>query len=199
MNDAARDSLLSDTGGPSTPPSKDEDRRSFMRKAWSIGIGSILGLFPLVCGLIVFFDPLRPRRRTAGKKIKVATLAAVPADGIPRLFTVIADKVDDAWNRYLNVPVGAVYLVRLEEKPNEVVALNTTCPHLGCFVQVKSGVGYYCPCHKSEFRLPLGELADAEHSPAPRALDTLRAEIDGNDILVEFRNFKTGTEEKIPV
>ena len=169
-----------------------------MAKAWSVVLGSILGLFPAVCGLTVFLDPLRPKRRTAGKKIKVATLAAVPADGVPRLFTVVADKVDDAWNRYLNVPVGAVYLVRLSGKPDEVVALHTTCPHLGCFVQVKSGVGYYCPCHKSEFHLPLGERNE-ERTVSPRDLDTLETEIVGNDILVEFRNFKTGTEEKIPV
>ena len=57
----------------------------------------------------MFFDPLR-RSRALGKLIPVAPLDAVPDDGIPHEFPVVAERVD-AWNRSLE-PIGAVYLRR---------------------------------------------------------------------------------------
>jgi len=183
-----------------TPPTKRNetravDRRDFFKKALSTIIGGVVGLVPLAAGLITLLDPLR-RKEAAGGAIKVTSLDALPADGIPRKFPVIATKVD-AWNTFKDVPVGAVYLRRTGK--NTVEALNVVCPHAGCFVDLSEKRDqFHCPCHNSSFALN-GTIADPQ-SPSPRALDSLPAEIrNGGEVWVTFQNFKAAEREKIPV
>ena len=120
----------------------------------------------------------------------------MPADGIPRKFPVLATRVD-AWNKYSQVPVGAVYLRRTAD--GKLLALNVVCPHAGCFVDFLPERGHYhCPCHNSSFAVT-GKIDDPT-SPAARGMDTLEAEVrDGKDIWVKFQNFQAGRAEKVPV
>ncbi len=158
-------------------------------------IGGIAGLVPAVAGLLVWLDPLR-HKAAAGGGVKVTSLEALPADGVPRKFPVLADKID-AWNKFKDVPVGAVYLRRTTD--GKVEALNVVCPHAGCFVDLSAqGNGFLCPCHFSRFSLD-GKIADPR-SPSPRALDTLPVEIakDGS-VWVKFQNFQAGRPDKVPV
>src|SRR5436309_4050216 len=106
------------------------DRRDFFKKASAVVIGGLSALIPVAAGVQVFLDPLR-RHSEAGEAVRVTNLDAIPPDGVPRKFTIIADR-SDAWNRYSAVPIGAVYLRRTE--PSKVEALNVVCPHAGCFV-----------------------------------------------------------------
>ena len=124
----------------------------------------------------------------------VTTLTALPTDGTPRRFSVVANK-SDVWNRYPNVPIGAVYLRRTPD--DKVEDLNVTCPHAGCSVDFKSGTRtYLCPCHNSLFALD-GKIIDPK-SPSPRALDHLKVEIrNDSEIWVEFKNFLSGHSEQI--
>ena len=171
------------------------DRRSFFKKFFAIVLAGISTLVPIVAGLAVFLDPLR--RKSSGKGfVRVATLDALPNDGAPRKFPVLADRVD-AWNKFSNVPVGAVYLRRTADK--KVEALNVVCPHAGCFVDFKAARGkFLCPCHNSLFAVD-GKIADPS-SPAARGLDTLEVELrNGKEIWVNFQNFRAGHAEKIPV
>ena len=129
-----------------------------------------------------------------GAAIRVASLNALPDDGIPRKFPVIAAKVD-AWNKFPQVPVGAVYLVR---KGGKVSALNVVCPHAGCFVDYKADRQcYLCPCHNSTFAVD-GRIND-KNSPSPRDMDPLEVQVRGTEIWVEFQNFEAGKHERIPV
>jgi hypothetical protein len=73
------------------------ERRGFMAQGLAIVCGGISMLVPLAAGLVVFFDPMR-RGGGLGKMIPVAPLDAVPDDGIPHEFPVVAERVD-AWNR----------------------------------------------------------------------------------------------------
>ncbi len=92
--------------------------------------------------------------------------------------------------------MGAIYLRRTGE--NEVKAFNVVCPHAGCFVDYRGDMNsFFCPCHNSAFGLN-GELAD-KRSPSPRGLDSLEAEVRGNEVWVKFQNFQTGHATKIPV
>jgi menaquinol-cytochrome c reductase iron-sulfur subunit len=119
----------------------------------------------------------------------------LPPDGVPRKFPVLADRTD-AWNKYLNVPIGAVYLRRTSA--DKVEALNVVCPHAGCFVDFNPAVGgFRCPCHNSTFTVD-GKI-DSPASPAPRGLDSLEAEVRNGDVWVVFQNFKAGQKEKVPV
>src|SRR3954468_7048939 len=96
------------------------DRRGFCKRALAAGIGAVISLVPVAAGLMVLFDPLR-RKVSAGGSIRGATLDALPADGIPRKFPVLATRVD-AWNKSVGTPIGAVYLRRAAD--GTIEALN---------------------------------------------------------------------------
>ena len=176
------------------PDQPTEDRRDFLKKASAVVIGGAITLPPLIAGAMVVSDPLK-RAGAGAQKIKITTLDSLPKDGVPRKFPILASRTD-AWNRYPEAPVGAVYLRRVNDT---VEALNTVCPHAGCSVDfLAEKKGFFCPCHNSLFEID-GKIRDMK-SPSPRALDTLTVEIrNGSEVWVEFQNFRTGTSHKIPV
>jgi len=170
------------------------ERRNFLKEALIVVIGAIATLVPLGAGLSVLFDPLR-RKGNGGSKIRVASLEALPKDGTPRKFPILASRTD-AWNKYPDAPIGAVYLRRTAE--GAVHALNVVCPHAGCFVDFREkNKDFYCPCHNSSFEVT-GKVADPK-SPSPRAMDELEVEVKGSDVWVKFQNFRTGQALKTPV
>ena len=183
-----------DSHAPPEPP-----RRNFFKKFLAVVAGTLVGVVPAAAGLLVFLDPVR-RKRGAGAGgaafVPVTPLDAVPADGTPQRFQVIADRTD-AWTTYRNVPLGAVYLKRTG---SNVVAYNALCPHAGCFVDVaRDGRSFHCPCHNSGFG-PDGSLKPGAVSPRP--MDALEVDPEGlkqGIVRVKFQNFVAGTGEKIPV
>jgi menaquinol-cytochrome c reductase iron-sulfur subunit len=169
------------------------NRRDFFKEVFAGIISAILVLIPAGAGLAVILDPLR-RKSAASEAIRITSLEALPADGIPRKFAVVADRVD-AWNKFPQVPVGAVYLRRTGDQ--NVEALNVVCPHAGGFVDyVPDKNCFICPLHDSKFALD-GKISDPK-SPAPRPMDTLPVEIRDGQIWVKFQNFQSGPPEKIP-
>jgi menaquinol-cytochrome c reductase iron-sulfur subunit len=170
-------------------------RRDFLKQAAAAIIGMLLGLIPVAAGITVFLDPLRRKAGDSGA-IRVANLDALPDDGVPRKFPVLAMRVD-AWNKFSQVPIGAVYLRRTTE--GKVQAFNVVCPHAGCFVDyLPDRNSYLCPCHNSTFTVA-GSIGDRT-SPAPRGLDSLEVDVrGGKEIWVKFRNFQAGRAEKVPV
>ena len=183
-------------------------RRGFFRKLLTIAVGGIVVAVPAAAGLLVFLDPLRRTRKggargggaEAADFVPVAPLDAMPADGRPVKFQVIADRTD-AWTKYRNVPMGAVYVKRTGTGSGAgVVAWNVVCPHAGCFVDVAAdGRSFRCPCHNSGFTAD-GSLAPGSVSPRP--MDELEVDADAlkqGTVRVKFQNFIAGTHEKIPV
>ncbi|MSU58356.1 MAG: Rieske (2Fe-2S) protein [Pedosphaera sp.] len=171
------------------------DRRGFLKKILASAIGAVLTLVPAAAGLRVLLDPLR-RKTAAGGAVLVTSLEALPADDVPRKFSVIADR-EDAWNKFQRVPVGAVYLRRT--RGGKLEALNVVCPHAGCFVDFNAAKEkFICPCHNSSFAMD-GKIADAS-SPAARGLDSLEVEVrNEREVWVKFQNFEAGKAKKIPV
>src|SRR5262245_63313606 len=108
------------------------ERRKFLTKAAAVTAAAVTTLVPAGAGLITLLDPLRHKAK-AGSLLRVATIGALPDDGTPRQFAVIADR-EDAWNKYPQFRVGAVYLRKIG--PKQVHALNDVCPHAGWFVQL---------------------------------------------------------------
>jgi Rieske Fe-S protein len=170
------------------------DRRSFFKEICAIVLGAVSAIVPLTAGLAVLFDPLR-RKAQAGDFVAVTSLSALPADGTPRRFPVVADRTD-AWNRIPRVPVGAVYLRRVSE--HLVEALSVTCPHAGCPVEFKPATGsFLCPCHDSQFKAD-GTLVPGAKSPSPRAMDSLQVQIrNSTEIWVRYQNFEPGQAKKV--
>lgn len=171
------------------------DRRRFFKKALATALGSIAVLAPTGAGIALATDPLRRKAAVGGQLVRVATLDALPDDGVPRRFSVIAAKTD-AWTRFDATPIGAVYLRR---RDGQVEALNVVCPHAGCFVDFEQGTGLFrCPCHHSVFDED-GTIADPR-SPSPRAMDTLPVTVDNDGVVwVTFQNFQAGRPDKVPL
>ena len=186
--------------GPQPSSQKPEDgRRNFLFRAATTLLAVLATLVPFASGLLVFLDPLR-RQKREGRFVRVARLDAVPADGVPRRFPIIAERTD-AWNHYPAEPIGAVYLTRTAD--SKLTALNVACPHAGCFVVFDSeGEQYRCPCHSSTFEID-GSRSDPARAPAPRSLDSLACEIrtesNGPEVWVKFQNFRAGNRKKLPV
>lgn len=179
-------------------------RRDALKKLLAVTIGLLIVAIPGLAGLAVFLDPLRHRKNDGDDAgggddafTHVATLDALPADGVPRKFQVLVPRVD-AWNKLAAVPY-AVYLKRPKDAPDTVVAFNVLCPHASCFVEPVTtvGGGFKCPCHNSTFN------PDGTRTPncvSPRDLDRLDVDEDALEdgvIRVRFQNFKPGTREKI--
>lgn len=168
-------------------------RRVFFKKASAVIIGAAAIIAPIGAAISVLLDPLR-RKVRGSKFVRVASLNAIPDDGIPRKFAIVADKTD-AWNKYPNTPIGAVYVRRT--KDDKIEALNVVCPHAGGFVDYEAqNKCFLCPLHNSEFNLD-GSIKDPS-SPSPRPMDTLKVELRNGDVWVAFENFRAGTREKIP-
>jgi len=185
-------------------PKRDASRRGFFSEVLAFGIGALILLVPFAGGLALFFEPLLRRfrgsssgqdaRRDSEGFLYVASLASLPADGRPQIFTVYDDVVD-AWNKFSDQPVGRVFLRKL---PNgSVTAFNVRCPHLGCAVDYRaSNNDYFCPCHMSAFGLD----GQKENEIPPRGLDALDVKLkNGSDVWVRYQVFKAGTPDKIAV
>jgi Rieske Fe-S protein len=180
-------------GNHAPPPHASTDRRGFVAKLLAVCCGGLATLPPLLAGVWTVLDPLK-RRGAAATFLPVTDLTSVPADGIPRQFAVVADRVD-AWTGFAAEPIGAVYL-RREPGSDKVQALSATCPHAGCFVEIESQEHCFrCPCHNSKFMLDGGIVAP---SPSPRAMDGLECRVAQNgEIAVKWQNFYTGIAEKV--
>jgi Rieske Fe-S protein len=180
---------------PNAETTATEGRRGFLKRLLAGVISAVLGLIPVGAGLTVLLDPLR-RKTGSDDAVPVASLDALTEDGVPHKFPVLATRID-AWNKFTQVPVGAVYLRR--SSGGKLQALNVVCPHAGCFVDYDAEKGgFICPCHNSTFTVE-GKIADRS-SPSPRALDSLEVELrDGKMVWVKFRNYQAGRAEKIPV
>jgi Rieske Fe-S protein len=181
-------------GGEPAPAAVGGARRRFVLKALTLGSGGLAYVVPALAGVVAFLNPLKQKSQ-AGQFLRVASLDVLPEDGTPQKVSVVADRTD-AWNRFPNEPIGALFLRRTGG--GQVEALNVVCPHAGCSVQYEPKDGkLFCPCHAASFDLD-GKRLD-ETSPSPRDLDTLDVEIrDGTEVWVRFQNFRTGIPEKVP-
>lgn len=178
-------------------PAPGPARRGFLKGLLTAGLGALAAVIPPSLGLAVFVHPWRRGARTgAGGFVKVTTLSAVPPDGVPRRFMVVADR-RNVWSTTPAVPVGAIYLRRTDE--TRLQAFNVICPHAGCLVDyAPARRGFFCPCHNSAFELD-GRVAEAR-SPSPRGLDALAVEVrNGAEVWVKFQNYRPGFRDQIPV
>jgi Rieske Fe-S protein len=177
--------------GASAAHDREVERRGFLTGLWAAAIGGLVGFIPAATGLAFFLDPLRRKGRGAAF-LPVASLDAIPDDGIPRQFPVVCEHVD-AWNQSVQ-PVGAVYL-RRQPGQQQPECLTAICPHAGCFVAFDGATDKYkCPCHNSSFAI---DGAIIPPSPSPRAMDALECKVEGNEVLVKYENFYTGKTDKI--
>jgi menaquinol-cytochrome c reductase iron-sulfur subunit len=181
---------------PETTRAPTEPRRGIIMKLSAVVMGIPVLALPLAATLGALLDPLR-RKKAAGREfVFVARLNALPTDGQPRRFSVVAER-QDAWNRYPPAPMGAVF-VRRERPDAPPRAYSAVCPHLGCSVDFKPERNrYQCPCHNSMWD-DQAQRIDPDRCPSPRDLDELEVEIrSGDQIWVRYVRFRSGIAQKV--
>jgi len=170
------------------------NRRRFFR--WcSVLLSGLATLLVAVPGVAFLCDPLSRGTKT-GRRHRLLKLSDLEI-GVPRKVVIIDQRVD-AWTRYPEGPIGAVWLVRRDDRTVE--AFSTICPHLGCPVDyVLTEKQYFCPCHGAQFAADGGIVS----GPQRRGLDRLDVTIvkAGRDqwVSVVFQRFALGIPEKLSI
>ena len=183
---------------PAKTPAAD-DRRGFLAQAATFALAGVGLLVPAVTGIVALLNPLRQKGQ-AGRFLRMTSLEVLPEDGTPRRFPVVADRTD-AWNRFPDEPIGAVFLRRTGNRQEPVQALQVVCPHAGCYIEYRDapqGGKFFCPCHGAGF--DLGGKCLEKPSESPRPMDTLevdRKRLQDGEVWVKFQNFRTGTSGKV--
>jgi len=86
--------------------------------------------------------------------------------------------------------MGAVWLRKGPD--GKIIALSSTCPHLGCGVGLDPKGGFACPCHDSRFAID-GSFV---RGPSPRSMDLLPVRVEEGRVLVQALRFATGAKER---
>ncbi len=172
------------------------NRRDFYRLG-TIALGSLAALVLAVPGVAYLLDPLRKTTKQ-GDFLPLAKLSELKV-GVPKAVSIIEEH-QDAWVNYPKEPIGSVWLIRqLEGAKEPVLAFTTTCPHLGCAVNLSAdGTSFYCPCHTSSFDFNGKRL----NNIPPRGMDALEVQLSADPdpwVRVKFQRFRSQTEEKIPL
>ncbi len=168
------------------------ERRRFFQRCSSL-LTTMTGAMLLIPGIGFLVDPLFRSRRTrrARRLMKLSDLQP----GVPRKVPIMDQRVD-AWTRYREGHVGAVWLRRGDG--DKVQAFSVICPHLGCTVNhVAAEDTFACPCHAAKFAAD-GTIVSG---PQQRGLDELEVTLEtvrGEAwVNVAFERFQLGVPEKV--
>lgn len=174
-------------------PEGDPGRRRFLKIATCAIGGGIGAVIAVPAARYLLYPVGRRVVTTGGVPIDVASLDDLTVGGAPKRFRVVARSIRDAWSTIEDVPLGAAWLSRAAG--DQVTALSSICPHLGCAVGF-DGNNFKCPCHDSAFA-PSGERTGG---PAERGLDPLPVEPIGPDgrIRLTWIQYRQGGKDRTP-
>jgi len=164
---------------------------STRRRFFKLAIGVLTFLSGLAVGIPLIGSFVGPAFRTMRTNwIKVAGVGTLPA-GQP----ISLNAVDVQADAYVQESVIR-HLWAVKNSDTEITVFSPICTHLGCHYNWNPASGHFeCPCHGSVYA-PDGAVLGG---PAPRRLDTLPTKIENGELYVEWKQFKSGTPEKIPV
>ena len=82
----------------------------------------------------------------------------------------------------------------LKHQDETVTVFSPICPHLGCGFRWDShDRKFKCPCHGSVYDIN-GKVVDG---PAPRSLDVLPSKIENGELLVIYKEYKSGLSTQV--
>src|SRR5439155_22472029 len=118
-----------------------------------------------------------------------------PIDDLTVCETTQRDLVMPITDGYMEVAaVKSSWALRLST--NEVTVCSSICTDVGCGYRWDAGEKEFkCPCHGSVFDLN-GKVVGG---PAPRSLDRLPVKIENGHLLVQYKEFKSGTKQQIEI
>lgn len=185
----ARDQEQSDE----IPATDGGSRRGFL-KAATLAIGGVLGAiaaYPIV--RYVLFPVGRKTVSGASAPIDVLAVADLDPGGKPTKVELVGEGVRNGWGVSDRVALGSAYV---RKDGDQVVALSSICPHLGCAIGYDGASNQFkCPCHRSSF----GLSGEKKSGPAKRGLDPLPVEVRDGRVHLTFVRYKQDVSEREPV
>ena len=168
--------------GVSTPVGT---RRSFFTRV-TAAISGIIGLsltIPLV-GYVVF--PAFQRQKK--EWVPIGKVNDLPVDQPKALDYTVTIK--DGWHE--TKATKGIWAIK--HVNDEVTVFSPICPHLGCGYRWDGGDRLFkCPCHGSVYDLK----GTVQAGPAPRPLDTLTVKVENGELMVIYKEFKSGLSDQV--
>lgn len=160
-------------------------RRAFFK--WVTGLSSAFIGLSLAIPLIGYvISPALKRRKESW--MSVGKVEALPV-GDPKDLNY-SMTVQDGWLEAKKTT--AVWA--LKHQDGTVTVFSPICPHLGCGYRWDSHDRQFkCPCHGSVYDVA-GKVLDG---PAPRPLDVLPSKIENGELLVIYKEFKSGLSKQV--
>jgi Rieske Fe-S protein len=173
--------------------SEDPDRRKFL-KVTTCAIGGGVGLLATVPVARMFAHPLGEQTvTTPSAPIDVGPASRYLVGDAPRKVDVIAPVIQDGWAAARDVVLGAAWIRRTGEQPDQLDARSAICPHLGCAVGYDAAAkNYLCPCHDSRFAISGDKLT----GPSERGLDPLPLTIVGGRVRLTWVRYRIGSANR---
>ena len=151
------------------------DRRKFFKL---VGVGGLASSLPWAIAACGGGSSTTATDAPPATADTTATTVAQASDG-----AVIGSVGDlDANGFILNEDLeNGVMVIRNPSNPDNLIAVDPTCPHAQCVVDWEAGTAtFVCPCHDSAFE-PSGALI-ADSGPATTGLPTYPVVVDGDQI-----------------
>lgn len=172
---------------PQPPPCHEVtgSRRSFLVR--------MIQLLPTLMGLSLVYPLLRyvgapAFRRPAEVWTPIGHVADLPSDQPQELDYSVLTK--DGWRT--TSTKKAVWVVR--QTDGVITAFAPLCTHLGCGYRWDApSRQFHCPCHGSVFDVRGNVVA----GPAPRSLDVLPTKVENGQLLVLYKEFKSGLDHSV--
>ena len=160
-------------------------RRSFF--GWvTAAISTFIGIslaIPIV-GYVIFPAFIRQKKEW----VPVGKLDELPV-GEPKDLQY-TEAVKDGWLQTKSTK--GIWAIK--HKDNQVTVFSPICPHLGCGYRWDSQDRLFkCPCHGSIYDID----GNVKGGPAPRPLDTLPTKVENGQLLVIYKQYKSGLSTQV--
>ena len=182
MNNDPREADDDVEAGLSTPVGT---RRSFFTRITAV-ISTFIGIslaVPLV-GYVI--SPAFQRKKK--EWVPVAKVDELPV-GEPKDLQY-SETIKDGWLQTKSTK--GIWAIK--DKDNQVTVFSPICPHLGCGYRWDSQDRLFkCPCHGSIYDIE----GNVKGGPAPRPLDTLPVKVENGELLVIYKQYKSGLSKQV--
>ncbi len=158
--------------GDSEPPDTSDDETEITRRDFSKqATASVAAVSVGAAGIGVGF--LWPRKRAEPTPVYTCLVREVPVGDVKEVRSPRGERI---------------YLLRTEESndPEHILAIGTTCSHLGCKVYYRADNDdnrrFHCPCHQGFF----DQLGNPTGGPPERPLARFEVEVRGDLLFVKY-------------
>ncbi len=155
---------------PASNPADEQDRRGFLHRA--VGV-SMFGALAAAYGTLAVF---------------MARFAYPAAGETSRwMYVTGAERIAAGEAIVFRTPLGStINIARQGEGDDSLVALSSTCPHLGCQVHWEAANDrFFCPCHNGVFD-PAGVATSGPPAEAGQSLPTYPLKVENGLLFIEL-------------